>query len=315
MRNSKLAKILNIKYPIFQGGMAWVATAELAAAVSNAGGLGIIGSGMMTGELVRQEVLKVRKLTDKPFGVNVILLSPFIEEVIEVLTELRVPVVTTGAGNPGPFIPKLKAAGIKVIPVVPSVFLAKRLERLGVDAVIAEGMEAGGHIGELTTLVLVPQIVDAVKIPVIAAGGIADGRGIAAAFALGAAGVQLGTRFICTEECTVHEAYKQAIIKAKDRSTVVTGMKTGHPVRVLKNKLSRQFLELENSGASKEEIENLGVGKLRAAAQDGDIENGSVMAGQIAGLVRDIKPVQEVIEELVLHTEQVLANLYQQRGQ
>jgi enoyl-[acyl-carrier protein] reductase II len=252
--------------------------------------------------------LKAKRLTDKPFGVNIMLRSPHLEEVTDVLAELGVAVVTTGAGNPGPFIDKLKEAGIKVIPVVPSVALAKRMERFGADAVIAEGTEAGGHIGELTTMALVPQVVDAVNIPVIAAGGIADGRGVAAAFALGAVGVQLGTRFICAEECTVDLAYKQAVIKAKDRDSVVTGRKTGHPVRVLKNKLSRQFIALEDSGASVEELEALGTGKLRAAVY-GDVNCGSVMAGQIAGLVKEIKPTKEIIEELVEQTEQVLINL------
>lgn len=308
LQRNSLAKLLNIEYPILQGGMAWVSMAELAAAVSNAGGLGIIASGTMTGEMVREEVLKAKRLTDKPFGVNIMLRSPHLEEVTDVLAELGVAVVTTGAGNPGPFIDKLKEAGIKVIPVVPSVALAKRMERFGADAVIAEGTEAGGHIGELTTMALVPQVVDAVNIPVIAAGGIADGRGVAAAFALGAVGVQLGTRFICAEECTVDLAYKQAVIKAKDRDSVVTGRKTGHPVRVLKNKLSRQFIALEDSGASVEELEALGTGKLRAAVY-GDVNCGSVMAGQIAGLVKEIKPTKEIIEELVEQTEQVLINL------
>lgn len=314
LKNNSLARMLNLEYPILQGGMAWVSTAELAAAVSNAGGLGIIGTGMMTGEMVREEVLKAKKLTNKPFGVNIMLRSPHLEEVTDVLAQLGVAVVTTGAGNPGPFIPKLKRSGIKVIPVVPSVALAKRMERYGVDAVIAEGTEAGGHIGELTTLALVPQLVDAVVLPVIAAGGIADGRGLVAAFALGASGVQLGTRFICAEECTVHSAYKQAVLNAKDRDTVVTGRVAGHPVRVLKNKLSRQFTVLESSGASIEEIENLGAGRLRAAVQEGDIDYGSVMIGQIAGLVKEIKPAKEIIKELIEQAEEVIANLNLMRG-
>jgi 2-nitropropane dioxygenase. len=232
--HTKLCDILGIEYPIIQGGMAWVATAELAAAVSNAGGLGIIGAGNATGEFVREQIKKARALTDKPFGVNVMLMSPFAEDVMKVVYEEKVPVITTGAGNPGKYIDKLKGAGIKVLPVVPSVALAKRMEKEGVDAVIAEGTESGGHIGELTTMVLVPQVVDAVKIPVIAAGGIADGRGLVASLVLGACGVQMGTRFVASVECTVNENYKRAIVKAKDRDTIVTGRPTGHPVRVLK---------------------------------------------------------------------------------
>ncbi|MDN5331135.1 MAG: enoyl-[acyl-carrier protein] reductase [Tepidanaerobacteraceae bacterium] len=305
MFHTEICDLLGIKYPIIQGGMAWVATAELAAATSNAGGLGIIGAGNAPPEIVRQEIKKVRNLTDKPFGVNVYFMSPYVDEVMEVIIEEKVPVITTGAGNPGKYIPRLKEAGVKVIPVVASVALAQRLEKTGVDAVIAEGMECGGHIGEITTMALVPQVVDAVKIPVIAAGGIADARGFLAALALGAKGVQMGTRFLCSVECTIHENYKNAVLKATDRSTVVTGRPTGHPVRVLKNKLAREFEILEKKGAGKEEYEALGTGKLKAAVE-GDAEYGSLMAGQIAGLINDIKPVKEIIEEIMEGAKKLL---------
>ncbi|WP_026487226.1 enoyl-[acyl-carrier-protein] reductase FabK [Caldanaerobius polysaccharolyticus] len=299
MFHTKLCDILGIKYPIIQGGMAWVATAELAAAVSNAGGLGIIGAGNAPASFVRQQIRKARELTDKPFGVNVMLMSPFVEEVMDAVCEERVSVITTGAGNPGKYIERLKSLDIKVIPVVPSVALAKRMEREGVDAVIAEGTESGGHIGELTTLALVPQVVDAVNIPVVAAGGIADGRGFVAAMALGACGVQIGTRFICAVECTAHENYKKAVLQAGDRDSVVTGRPTGHPVRVLKNRLTRQFELLEKNHAPVEEFEKLGAGKLKAAVVDGDVEYGSVMAGQIAGLVNEIKPAAQIIQDIL----------------
>lgn len=306
MINTRLCEILSIKYPIIQGGMAWLATAELAAAVSEAGGVGMIGAGNAPGEFVEKEILKAKKLTNKPFGVNIMLLSPFAEEVVDVVCKYEIPVVTTGAGNPGKFMEKLKGAGTKVIPVVPSVALAKRMESLGADAVIAEGTEAGGHIGELTTMALVPQVVDAVNIPVIAAGGIADGRGFLAALSLGAEGVQMGTRFVCAEECIAHEKYKEMVIKAKDRDAVVTARVTGHPVRVLRNKLVREFSKLEKDGATAEEIEQLGQGKLRIAVVDGDVENGSVMAGQIAGMVTKIQPCKEIIEEIVLGAKEQL---------
>jgi len=301
-----LCKMLNIKYPILQGGMAWVATGELAAAVSNAGGLGIIGAGNAPADVVENEIKKVKSLTEKPFAVDVYYMSPFVDDIIDLVIKEEVPVITTGAGNPGKHIDKLKEANIKVIPVVASASLAKRLERLGVDAVIAEGMECGGHIGELTTMSIVPQVVDAIDIPVIAAGGIADGRGFAAAFMLGAKGVQMGTRFVCAEECTVHKNYKEAILKAKDRSTVVTGMPTGHPVRVLKNRLSRQFQLLEKQGVDIKELEELGMGKLRAAVVDGDIDNGSLMAGQIAGLIDDILPAKVIIERIIREAEETI---------
>lgn len=291
--------MLNIEYPIFQGGMAWVSTYHLASAVSNAGGLGIIAAGSADGEYLRNQIKSIKQLTNKPFGVNVMLMSPFVDEIMNVIIEEKVPVITTGAGNPGKYVKSLKEAGIKIIPVIPSVSLAKRLEQEGVDAVIAEGTESGGHIGELTTMSLVPQVVDAVKIPVIAAGGIGDGRGMLAAFALGADGVQLGTRFVCSKECTVHENYKMAILNANDRDAVVSGRGTGHPIRCLRNKLTRQFEKLEKSGGTKEELEDLGKGGLRKAVVDGDVDNGSVMSGQIAGLIKDIKYCDEIIKDLI----------------
>jgi len=301
----KICDLLQIEYPILQGGMSWVATAELAAAVSEAGGLGIIGAGNAPGEVVRQQIIKAKGLTNKPFGVNVYYLSPFVEEVIEVILEEGVSVITTGAGNPGKHIPQLKEKGIKVIPVVSSVALAKRMERTGADALIAEGMECGGHTGELTTMVLLPQVVDAVKIPVLAAGGVADGRQLAAVLCLGAQGVQMGTRFICATECIAHENYKLAVLKAKDRETVQTGY-NGHYVRVLKNKLTQEYKRLIKEGVSDEELEKLGVGRLRAAVVDGDTEMGSLMAGQVAAMVQKIQPSQEIIEEIMTEAIKVL---------
>ena len=316
MIRTVICELLQIEYPILQGGMAWVATAELAAAVSNAGGLGIIGAGNAPAEVIKKEIEKVKQLTDKPFGVNVMLLSPFVDKIMELVYTEKVPVVTTGAGNPGKYIPKLKEQGIKVIPVVASVALAKKMEHVGADAIIAEGTEAGGHIGESTTMALVPQVVDAVKIPVIAAGGIGDARGVISALALGAQGVQMGTIFVCSEECTVHQNYKNAIIKASDRGTVVTGRNTGHPVRIIKNKLYREFEKLEKSGASVEKIEKFGVGRLRLACIEGDVEMGSVMAGQISGLVKEIKPVKEIIENIIAECDSVINRLnYLARGE
>lgn len=309
MLRTEICELLGIDYPILQGGMAWVSEARLAAAVSDGGGLGIIGTGQAPPDWVREQIRMAKSLTDKPFGVNVMLLSPFADEVMRVVVEERVAVVTTGAGNPGKYITALREVGCRVIPVVPSVALARRLEQTGVDALIAEGMESGGHIGELTTMVLVPQIADAVDLPVIAAGGIGDGRGVAAVLALGAAGVQMGTRFICAEECTVHPLVKEKILKAKDRDTVISGRTTGHPVRCLRNKLTRQFEELEARQAPVEELEKLGVGRLRKAMVDGDVEYGSVMAGQISALVREIKPAGEIIRELVAEAEQVLGRM------
>lgn len=296
---SKICEMLGIEYPIFQGGMAWVATYHLAAAVSEAGGLGIIAAGTANGEYIRNQIKHIREITNKPFGINVMLLSPNVDEVMKVIIEEKVPVITTGAGNPGKYVKALKEAGTRIFPVVPSVALAKRMEREGVDGVIAEGTESGGHIGELTTMALVPQVVDSVNIPVIAAGGIADGRGIAAAVCLGAEGVQIGTRFICSVECSVHENYKAAVVKAGDRDAVASGRSTGHPVRSLRNKLTREFEKLEENGASREEVEKLGAGALRRAVVEGDVINGSVMAGQIAGLVKEIKTCDEIIQELV----------------
>jgi len=299
MLETRITRLLGIKYPIIQGGMAWVSTAELAAAVSNAGGLGIIGAGHMPTLNLREQIRKAKKLTDKPFGVNLMLLTPHIDELIEVTLEEGVPVITTGAGNPGVFIGRFKEIGTKVIPVVPSVALAQRMQKVGADAVICEGTEAGGHIGELTTMVLVPQVVDAVSIPVIAAGGIADGRGLTVAIALGADGVQIGTRFICATECTAHINFKNKVVAAKDRETTVSGRSTGHPVRVIKNKLTREFERMEKEGATSEELDQFGVGKLPLAARDGDIENGSVMAGQSAGLVKSIMPAADIIQEIL----------------
>ncbi|WP_028308816.1 enoyl-[acyl-carrier-protein] reductase FabK [Desulfitibacter alkalitolerans] len=308
MFKTEICKMLEIEYPIIQGGMAWVATAELAAAVSEAGGLGIIGAGSAPPQVVREEIRKVKKLTEKSFGVNVYYMSPYVEELINIVIAEEVKVITTGAGNPGKHIPKLKEAGIKVFPVVASVALAKRLARTGVDGLIAEGMECGGHVGEITTMALVPQIVDAVDLPVLAAGGIYDGRGIIAALSLGAVGVQMGTRFVCAAECTVHNNYKKAIIEAKDRDTVLTGYK-GHQVRVIKNKLSRRFAELADNNAEQGEFEKLGEGRLRAAVVEGDIETGSVMAGQIAAMVSREQPAREIIAELVEDVEKVLKYL------
>lgn len=294
---NRICELLGIEYPIIQGGMAWVATAELAAAVSNAGGLGLIAAGGAPADVVREQIKKARTLTDKPFGVNVMLMSPFSDEVMEVVIEEKPAVVATGAGNPGKYIERLKEAGIKIMPVIASVAMAKRMEKAGADAVIAEGTEAGGHIGELTTMVLTPQVVDAVSIPVVSAGGYADSRGTKAAFALGADGIQVGTRFICSTECIAHENYKNAVLKAKDRDAVVTGRSTGAPVRALKNKLTKEYQRLEKEGASAEEIEKLGVGGLRRAFQDGDIENGSLMAGQSAAMVHEIQPCDEIVKD------------------
>ncbi|WP_432665141.1 enoyl-[acyl-carrier-protein] reductase FabK [Wukongibacter baidiensis] len=307
--NSRICKMLDIEHPIIQGGMAWVSTAELAAAVSNSGGLGIIAAGNAPAQVIDEEIRKIKKLTDKPYGINVMLLSPYVDEIMDLVLREKVPVITTGAGNPGKYIKMLKEINTKIIPVVPSVALAKRVEKAGVDAIIVEGTEAGGHIGELTTMALVPQVVDAVDIPVIAAGGIADGRGMMAAFALGAEGVQIGTRFICSNECNIHEDYKQSVLKAKDRDTIVTGRSTGHPVRVIKNKFAKEFQKLEKSTNDVEELEKLGAGKLRLSVVDGDIDNGSVMAGQIAGLVKDIKSCKEIIEEMIKEASEVYESI------
>ena len=303
---TEITKLLGIRYPIIQGGMAWVAEYHLASAVSNAGGLGLIGAANAPADWVRDQVRKMKELTDKPFGVNIMLMSPSADEVAKVMVEEKVPVVTTGAGNPEKYIGMWKEAGIKVIPVVASVAMAKRMERAGADAVVAEGSEAGGHIGETTTMVLVPQIADAVQIPVIAAGGIADGRGIAAAFMLGAKGVQMGTHFVVTDECQVHENYKERILRAKDIDTRVTGRSTGHPVRALRNEMTRRYLELEGKGASFEELELLTLGGLRKAVVEGDVKTGIVMAGQSAGMVKESMSCRALIEKLAAEAEELL---------
>jgi len=305
---TRLTEVLGIEHPIIQGGMAWTATAELAAAVSNAGGLGVIGAGQMPTEFLRDEIRRAKALTDKPFGVNLMLLTPHIDELVELVLDEHVPAVTTGAGNPAKYMDALRDAGIKVLTVVPSVALARRMESIGADAVIGEGMEAGGHIGDLTTMVLTPQLADAVEVPVVAAGGIADGRGVAAAFALGAEGVQIGTRFMCAQECTIHPDVKARIIKAKDRDTVVTGRSTGHPVRVIKNKLSRQIQELDKENRV-EEIEAMGTGKLRLAMREGDLEMGSLMAGQAAAMVDEVQPAAEIVNEMMAEAEQVMGRV------
>ena len=304
---TEITALLGTEYPIIQGGMAWVAEHHLAAEVSEAGGLGIIGAANAPADWVREQIHKVRELTKKPFGVNVMLMSPYAEEVAKVIAEEKVPVVTTGAGNPEKYMELWKSAGTKVIPVVASTALAKRMERCGADAVIAEGCESGGHVGETTTMALVPQVVDAVeKIPVIAAGGIGDGRGIAAAFMLGAKGVQMGTAFVATKESQVHENYKQCIIKAKDIDTRVTGRTTGHPVRALRNQMTKEYLKKEAEGASFEELELLTLGSLRRAVQEGDTRNGSMMAGQIAGLVKKELSCKELIDKLVKETDALM---------
>lgn len=306
---SRICEMLNIEYPIFQGAMARISDASLAAAVSEAGGLGIIAGGTAPVDYVRAEVRKAKEMTDKPFGVNIMLLSEFADDIATMVAEEGVKVVTTGAGAPGKYMELWKSKGIKVIPVVPSVAIAKRMVRSGADAIIAEGTESGGHVGELTTMVLVPQVVDAVDVPVIAAGGIGDGRGIAAAFMLGAEAVQVGTRFLCAHECTVHPNYKQKVLNAKDIDTVVTGRCTGHPVRILKNKLSRQFLELESKNAPIDEIEKLGVGALARAAVNGDMDYGSVMAGQIAALVTREQSCKEIITEMFAEADELLGGI------
>ena len=304
---TEITALLGTEYPIIQGGMAWVAEHHLAAAVSEAGGLGIIGAANAPADWVREQIHKVRELTKKPFGVNVMLMSPYAEEVAKVIAEEKVPVVTTGAGNPEKYMELWKSAGTKVIPVVASTALAKRMERCGADAVIAEGCESGGHVGETTTMALVPQVVDVVeKIPVIAAGGIGDGRGIAAAFMLGAKGVQMGTAFVAAKESQVHENYKQCIIKAKDIDTRVTGRTTGHPVRALRNQMTKEYLKKEAEGASFEELELLTLGSLRRAVQEGDTRNGSMMAGQIAGLVKEELSCKELIDKLVKETDALM---------
>ena len=303
---TEINNLLEIEYPIIQGGMAWVAERHLAAAVSEAGGFGLIGAANAPADWVREQIRKTKELTDRPFGVNVMLMSPYADEVARVIAEEGVKAVTTGAGNPEKYMELWKERNIKVIPVVASVALAKRMERCGADAVVAEGCESGGHIGESTTMTLVPQVVDAVDIPVIAAGGIGDGRGIAAAFMLGAKGVQMGTRFVVTKECQVHPAYKERIIRAKDIDTRVTGRSTGHPIRALRNDMTKAYLQKEQEGASTEELELLASGALRRAVQEGDIHNGSLMSGQIAGLIKEEVSCKQLIDTLVSQTKEAL---------
>ena len=303
---TRITEMLGIEYPVIQGGMAWIAEHHLAAAVSEGGGLGLIGAANAPGEVVREEIRKAKELTKKPFGVNIMLMSPYADDVAKVVVEEGVKVVTTGAGNPGKYMKMWKDAGIIVIPVVASVALAKLMERGGADAVVAEGTESGGHIGESTTMTLVPQVVDAVSIPVIAAGGIADGRGIAASFMLGAEAVQMGTRFVVAKESIVHENYKQRIIKAKDIDSVVTGRTHGHPVRGLRNQMTREYIKMENEGATFEQLELLTLGGLRKAVIEGDVNDGTVMAGQIAGMVKKEQTCKEIIEEIMAEAEQLL---------
>lgn len=303
---TKVTELLQIEYPIIQGGMAWVAEHHLAAAVSEAGGFGLIGAASAPPEIVREEIRKAKELTDKPFGVNIMLLNPNADEVAKIVVEEGIQAVTTGAGNPEKYMPMWKAAGVKVIPVVASVAMAKRMERYGADAVVAEGMEAGGHIGNQTTMALIPQIVDAVNIPVIAAGGIGDGRGVAASFMLGAEGVQMGTRFVVADESIVHDNYKDRILKAKDIDSVVTGQSTGHPVRCLRNQMTKEYIKKEQEGVPFEELERMTLGSLRKAVMDGDILNGTVMAGQIAGLVSKRQSCKEILQEIMTEAEKLL---------
>ena len=309
----KLNDILGTEFPIIQGGMANIATGEFAAACSNAGALGLIAAGgLHSGEELREQIRICKSLTDKPFGVNLMLMNPAMDEFSAVVVEEGVPVVTTGAGNPGKYVPAWKAAGIKVIPVVAATVLAKRLNKLGVDAFIAEGTESGGHVGEMTTMALVPQIIDVVDVPVIAAGGIADGRQMAAALALGACGVQVGTCLLASEECPIHENYKLAVLDAKDSDTTVTGRSAGAPVRVLKNKMARQYLILEKQGASQMELEKMTLGSLRRAVFEGDTVNGSLMSGQVAGMLQEIRPLRQIFEDLITGAHSVIKENYEQ---
>jgi enoyl-[acyl-carrier protein] reductase II len=304
-----LCKLLGIKYPIILGGMASLGTAELVSAVSNAGGLGVIGSGSASSDWLREQIQTTKKWTDKPFGVNLLLLSPFLQENIKIVIEEKVKVVTLGGGIPGIHVPVLKEAGIIVMPVISSVALARRLERLHVDALVVEGMESGGHVGDTTTIALLPQVIDVVSIPVVAAGGIADGKGLVAALAYGAQGIQMGTRFICSDECIAHQNFKEQIVKAQDRATVVTGEAMGHPVRCLENKFTREFKAMEKSGISVEKMEEFGMGRLFSGVIQGNIEEGSLMAGQISGYIKDIKPVKEIIENIMSEAETIIEKL------
>ena len=309
MMKTRITELLGIEYPIIQGGMAWVAEAHLAAAVSEAGGLGLLGGASAPAEVIRDMIRQVREMTDKPFGVNVMLMSPYAKEVAQVVVEEKVPVVTTGAGNPAAYLPMWKEAGVKVIPVVASVAHARLLEKAGVDAVVAEGTESGGHIGSATTMTLVPSVVDELHIPVIAAGGIADGRGMAAAFMLGAEAVQVGTRFVATKEAVVHQNYKDRIVKAKDIDSAVTGRSHGHPVRCLRNQMTREYNRLEAEGKSFEELEYLTLGSLRKAVQEGDVDHGTVMAGQIASIIHDVKTCREVVEGMTAECQQIMKSM------
>ena len=310
MIRTVLCDLVGIEHPIVQGGMAWLSTAELSAAVSEAGGLGILGGGNAPPDYMRAQIRQAKELTDKPFGLNIPLFSPYLDELVRICIEEKVAVVATGAGSPISMIPPLKEAGIVVIPVVASVALARRLERAGADALVVEGTESGGHVGDVATLPLVPQVVDAVDVPVIAAGGIADGRGLAAALVMGAVGVQMGTRFICTTECTAHPVYKEKIVKASDRATMTTGHSLGHPVRALRNPMTRKFQELERTeGVTEEEVMEFGTGALRRAVEEGNWQEGSFMAGQVSGLVKDVVPVRELIERMVAEAEEIIGKL------
>jgi len=307
MIRTVLCDLLGIEHPIIQGGMAWTSTAELVAAVSEGGGLGVIGAGNAPPDFVRSQVRQTKARTSKPFGVNVPIFSPYIDDVVQICIDEHVPVFATGAGNPGPWMARLQEAGIKIMPVVASVALAKRLERMGADILVAEGTESGGHIGDLATLPLIPQIVDAVSVPVVAAGGIADGRGLAAVLALGAVGVQMGTRFICADECIAHPNYKDKIVKASDRATITTGHSLGHPVRAIKNPMTHRFAELEKQGISEQELIEFGTGKLRLAVEEGDMTHGSIMAGQVSGLIHEVLPAAEIIRRTVAEAEAILS--------
>ncbi len=308
MIKTRLTELLGVKYPVIQGGMAWVADAALASAVSNAGGIGLIAAANAPVDYVREQIRKAKTLTDQPFGVNIMMMSPYLEEIAQLVAEERVKVVTTGAGNPGKYMELWKSAGIVVIPVVPSVALAKRMERSGADAVVAEGCESGGHIGELTTMALVPQVVDAVSVPVIAAGGIADGRGLAAALLLGAQGVQVGTVFLACDECTIHPNYKKMVVDAKDTDTAVTGRALGRAARSVKNRFTRRVSDLEKSGVTADQLEEAMVGSLRKAAVEGDEDNGAFMAGQISGMIHTIRPANEIITSMISEAEGLLKN-------
>lgn len=309
MLRTAICDLFDIKHPIIQGGMAHVGTAELVSAVSNVGALGILGAGYYQPEWVRQQIRLTKQKTANPFGINIPLTSPYVREVIDVILEEKVPIVATGTGNPEPYIPEFKKAGMIIVPVVATVSAARHMERLSVDAVVAEGMESGGHIGETTTIALIPQIVNAVKIPVIAAGGFFDGKGLVAALALGAQGIQMGTRFVCSTECIAHPAYKQKILEADDRATVVTGYTTGLPLRSLKNSLTKQYQELEKAGISKEELNLLGQGKMYQGLIEGNIEEGSLLAGQIAGMIKNIKPAKAIIDETIAEAESIIVSL------